>query len=82
MRKVNTCMYYVADTLSRAHQSDAVEDIDSEEIQLAMHSLLNDLPITEGRLVDIQQATNDDPQLQRLHKLIEQDWPLHINNIP
>ena len=73
---------YVADTLSRAHQHDAVEDIDSEEIQLAMHSLINDLPITEGRLADIQQATNDDPQLQRLRKLIEQGWPLNINNIP
>ena len=73
---------YVADTLSRSHQHDAVEDIDSEEIQLVMHSLLNDLPITEGRLADIQQATNDDRQLQRLRKLIEQGWPLNINNIP
>ena len=63
---------YVADTLSRAHQ---LEDIDSE---LAIHSLLNDLPITEGRLADIQQAV---PQLQRLRKLIEQGWPLNINNI-
>ena len=47
-----------------------------------MHSLLNDLPVTEGRLADIQQATNDDPQLQRLRKLIEQGWPLNINNVP
>ena len=47
---------YAADTLSRVHQHAAFEDIDSEEIQLAMHSLLNDLPITEGRLSDIQQA--------------------------
>ena len=47
-----------------------------------MHSLINDLPITEGRLADIQQATNDDPQLQRLRKLIEQGRPLNINNIP
>ena len=56
---------YIADMLSRAHQHDSVEHIDSEEIQLAVHSLLNDLPVTEGRLADIQQATNDDPQLQR-----------------
>jgi len=54
---------YVADTLSRAHQHDAVEDIDSEEIQLAMHSLLNDLLITERRLVDIQQAINHEQSL-------------------
>ena len=46
-----------------------------------MHRLLNDLPITEGKLVDIQQATNDDPQLQRLRKLIERGWPLNINTI-
>ena len=73
---------YIADTLSRAHQRNSVEDIDSEEIQLAVHSLLNDLLVTEGRLADIQQATNNDPQLQRLWKLIEQGWPLDINNVP
>ena len=73
---------YIADTLSRAHQCDSDEDIDSTEIHLAVHNLLHDLPITEERLADIQQATNEDSQLQRLRQLIEQGWPQNINNVP
>ena len=33
------------------------------------------LPITEARLVDIQQTTDQDSQLQRLRQFIEQGWP-------
>ena len=82
IRYVKGRYLYVADTLSRAHQQDSVEDIDSEEIQLAVHTLINNLPITEARLVDIQQATDQDPQLQRLRQFIEQGWPSNINNVP
>ena len=73
---------YIADTLSRAHSVESDEDIDSEEIHLAVHSLLQDLPITEERLKDIQQATKADSRLQRLKQLIEQGWPQNINNVP
>ena len=82
IRYVKGRYLYVADTLSRAHQQDSVEDIDSEEIQLAVHTLINNLPITEARLVDIQQATDQDSQLQRLRQFIEQGWPSNINNVP
>ena len=71
IRYVKRRYLYVADTLSRAHQQDSVEDIDSEEIQLAVHTLINNLPITEARLVDIQQATDQDSQLQQLRQFIE-----------
>ena len=57
IRYVKGKYLYVADTLSRAHQQDSVEDIDSEEIQLAVHTLISNLPITEARLVDIQLCT-------------------------
>ena len=63
---------YIADTLSTAHPVESEEDIDSEEIHLAVHSLLQDLPITEERLKD----------MQRLKQLIEQGWPQNINNVP
>ena len=36
---------HVADTLSRAHQQNTVEDIDNEEIQLAVHTLIDNLLI-------------------------------------
>ena len=54
IRYVKDKHLYVANKFSRAHQHDLVEDVNSEEIQLAAHSLFNDLPITEGRLADIQ----------------------------
>ena len=44
---------YAADTLSRAHHVDCSEDIDSAEIQLAVHTVLKDLPITDARLTDL-----------------------------
>ena len=73
---------YAADTLSRAHQVDCSEDIDSAEIQLAVHTVLKDLPITDVRLTDLQEATRLDLQLQRLRYFIEQGWPTNINNVP
>ena len=74
----------MADTLSRAHQCDSDEDIDSAEIHLSVHGLLQDLPTYYRRetIADIQQATNEDSWLQRLRQLIEQGWPQNINNVP
>ena len=44
--------------------------------------MVNNLPIIETRLADIQQATNQDAQLQRLRQLIECGWPSNITNVP
>ena len=75
---------YVADTLLRAHQVECNEDIDSTEIQLAVHTVVKDLPITEARLKDLQSATLSDPQLQHLKHFIEHGfgWPPNIVNVP
>ena len=54
---------YIADTLSRAHGTDCSEDIDSAEIQLAVHTVVKDLPITDERLIDLQEATKLDSTL-------------------
>ena len=73
---------YAADTLSRAHHVDCSEDIDSAEIQLAVHTVLKDLPITDAKLTDLQEATRLDSQLQRLRHFTEQGWPTNISNVP
>ena len=73
---------HVADTLSRAHHPDCSEDIDSAEIQLAVHTIVKDLPITDERLRDLQSVTRLDPQLQRLKHFIEHGWPTNIINVP
>ena len=38
---------HVADTLSWAHCADCSEDIDSAEIQLVVHTVVKDFPITD-----------------------------------
>jgi len=73
---------YVADTLSRAHHDESFEDIDSDELQLAVHTVLSNLPISDTRITDIQVATNQDADLQQLKQLIENGWPININNVP
>ena len=57
---------HVADALSKAHMDDATEDIDSKEVQLLVHTLVSNLPISETRLADIRVATIQDAQLQQL----------------
>ena len=72
----------VADTLSRAHTDDALEDIDSEEVQLVVHTVINNLPISDARIADIRTATVQDIQLQQLRKLIDHGWPTNLCNVP
>ena len=72
---------HIADALSRAHCTDCSEDIDSAEIHLAVHTVVNDLPITDARLTDLQSATKLDPQLQRLRYFIEHGWPTNIASV-
>ena len=60
IKYVSSKHLYVADTLSRAHCADCSEDIDSAENQLAVHTVVKDLPITDARLIDLQSATKLD----------------------
>ena len=48
---------HVADALSRAQMDDATEDIDSTEVQLLVHTVVSNLPISATRLADIRAAT-------------------------
>ena len=73
---------HVVDALSRAHMDDATEDIDSKEVQLLMHTLVSNLPISETRLADIRAAMIQDAQLQQLMQLTDQGWPVNLCNVP
>ena len=72
---------HVADALSRAHLSDTEEN-DSEEIELAVHTLSKHLPVSEARRSEFKTATELDCSLQRVKKLTMEGWPDNINNIP
>ena len=52
------------------------------QIQLAVHTVVKDFPITDERLIDLQEATKIDSTLQRLKNFIEHGWPTNIVNVP
>ena len=52
----------------------------SAELELAVHTVIKDLPITNDWLRDFQSVTRLDSQLQRIRQFIEQGWPTNINN--
>ena len=62
--------------------NDATKDIDSKEVQLLVHTLVSNLPISETRLADIRAAMMQDAQLQKLMQLTDQGWPVNLCNEP
>ena len=64
---------YLADTLSRAYIEDKETRSESEEIEAI--NMIKDLAISEERLKEIQQHTENDKQLQKLKHVIQSGWP-------
>ena len=60
----------------------ADDDVEDLEFAFAVHALVCDLPASDTKLSEIQSATQDDEQLQKLHQYITTGWPTSINNIP
>ena len=73
---------HVADTLSRAQLSDTTNELDDEELELAIHTMLKNLPVSDTKRVQLQCATENDKQMQHLSKLIKNGWPADITNVP
>ena len=57
---------HVADALSRAFMN--VSDERSEETELAVHTLTNNLPVSERRKTEFKIAARSDHVLQRLNQ--------------
>ena len=72
---------HIADALSRAHLN-ITEENDSEEIELAIHTLTKHLPVSEARKAEFMSATELDSSLQQVRKLTMGGWPTNINNVP
>jgi len=82
LRYVKGKYLYVADSLSRAHSDEPPEeDLDSAELEAAIHVVLQNLPISEPRIIDLQTAANQDDQLKQLKEMINKGWPNKINNV-
>ena len=77
-------LMFIADTLSRAHLDTTCtkQGIPDAEIEMQVHLLVANLPISEQRLTEFQEATKADPSLQAVAQLTKQGWPNHKKNVP
>ena len=71
---------YLADTLSRAYLKNEARSPVEQEVE-TIH-MMDFLPISEPQLREIQEATQCDPTLQALKKVILDGWPDLKDNLP
>ena len=71
---------YLADTLSRAYLKNEARSPVEQEVE-TIH-MMDFLPISEPQLREIQEATQCDPTLQALKKVIFDGWPDLKDNLP
>ena len=58
---------YVADTLSRAFLNEQPTDTDlNDDMEVMVHSLITNLPMTQEKLAQMKSATDQDEDLQML----------------
>ena len=64
----------VADTLSRKSLSDQDESL-REGMDMQVHMLYSNLPVSDAKLEEIKAETDKDTQLQQLKRTIKDGWP-------
>ena len=66
----------VADTLSRKFIQAEPEDNDTvEDLNIQVHCLFNNMPVTDKKMQQLRQTTAEDPQMQELQSTILEGWP-------
>ena len=73
---------HVADALSRANLNVTMDELDSEELELPVHTIVQNLPVSGTKRTQLLNATENDEQLQQLSRLIKNGWPTNITNVP
>ena len=73
---------HIADTLSRAYVTNPDDSSHSQDLEFAVHTMINSLPMSEERKLQLQAATANDHQLQQLLMLMRSGWPSDISNMP
>lgn len=74
---------YVADTLSRAYLNEPPTDLKlSSDVEVMVHSLVANLPMTDEKLAHLKSATAQDDTLQMLSKVVKSGWPSHKSKLP
>ena len=52
-----------------------------KEADLQVHTLVSSLAVSEEKLAEIQRATQQDPELQKIQHVIKIGWPNHRRNL-
>ena len=74
---------HVADTLSRAYLNEQPTDADlTNDMEVMVHSLIANLPMTQEKLAQMKSATAQDDDLQMLSKIAKDGWPFHRGQLP
>ena len=51
-------------------------------MEFAVHAMVQDLPVSDSRLSQLQSTTTTDLCMQKLHHYIISSWPAKINSVP
>ena len=71
----------ITDALSRASLKDSTPEISTAELNAYIHSILSNIPMSDTRLHQFQQETEQDETLSKLHHLIQTEWPNNRNDV-
>ena len=69
-------------TLTSLLKIDVIEDHDSEEMEVAVHTLTANLPISDSRKAEFRSATKSYMSLLHVKKLTNEGWPTNLSNVP
>ena len=68
---------YIADASSRmqAENSNRMTTVPEEEMNIYVYSVLDCLPVSDGKLMEIKEAQDEDPVCQQIRNYCMEGWP-------
>ena len=73
----------MADTLSRAFVNENYTEQElNEEMDIMIHTLIKELPVSDEKLSTMRSSTMSDPELMSLKTILKNGWPHHKKNLP
>ena len=74
---------YMHVALSRASLNEQPTDFElNNDMEVVVHRLVANLPMTEEKLTQMKSATAQDDTLQALRKVVKNGWPSHRSKLP
>ena len=73
---------YVADSLSRAFIKAESSCGAAKDVEVMVHSLVNNLLVSTDKMGELKEATRTDETLQQLKFTIRRGWPRKMGSLP